>query len=94
MKSFTDQYTKKVISIMELRRNPSQYFSEEPIAITSHNKLIGYTLGKEQFEYIMSLITTFSSQFDLSRKRLDEIAQKNAGILGQANLNDLGDFQD
>lgn len=40
----------QTVSITELRKNPAQYFTDEPVAVLSKNKPVGYMVNEKLFE--------------------------------------------
>lgn len=86
----------KTVSISDFRKEPSKYFTDEPIAVLSNNKTAGYVLSPEAFQAMVSLLENISpetkAKFRPSKARLESIAQKGAEILSQASEADLGDF--
>ena len=44
------------VTVSELRKNPSRYFTDHPIAVMKHNRVIGYVVGAELFESMILLI--------------------------------------
>ncbi|WP_316675447.1 type I toxin-antitoxin system antitoxin YafN [uncultured Tolumonas sp.] len=38
------------VSITELRKNPAQYFTDEPVVVLSKNKPVGYMVNDKLFE--------------------------------------------
>lgn len=88
----------KVVSITDYRKNPSQYFLEEPVAVLSNNKPAGYVLGPELFEYLMKLLETQAkqakTQFRPTSARLQAIAHLGNELLANATEEDLGDFEE
>ena len=83
----------KTVSISDFRKEPSKYFTDEPVAVLSNNKTAGYVLGPETFEAMIALIENSSgkvkSKFRPSRLRLEAIAVKGAELLLQASDDDL-----
>ena len=89
-------YAEQTVSITELRKNPSQFFKEEPVAVLSNNKPAGYMLSAELYEQMIKLLESrggvVPSQFRPSRARLDEIAKKGEDLLLNASDDRLGTF--
>ena len=46
-------YAEQAVLITELRKNPSQFFKEEPVAVLSNNKTTGYIFNAELYEQIL-----------------------------------------
>jgi Antitoxin of toxin-antitoxin stability system len=40
----------RTVSITELRKNPAQYFTDEPVVVLSKNKPVGYMVNDKLFE--------------------------------------------
>ena len=91
-------YAEKTVSVTELRKQPSQFFLDEPVAVLSNNKTAGYILGPELFEQMIRLIETnvptASAQFRPSSARLKAIAAKGAELILSTPLDDLGTFEE
>jgi len=86
----------KTVSISDFRKEPSKYFTDEPIAVLSNNKTAGYVLSPEVFQAMVSLLDNISSEnkakFRPSKARLAIIAKKGAELLIEASDEDLADF--
>ncbi|CAG9001791.1 MAG: Antitoxin YafN [Candidatus Celerinatantimonas neptuna] len=87
-------FARKTVSVTEMRKNPTQFFIEEPVAVLSNNKTAGYMVSKEMFEQMITLLEAQSGQFSLSQDRLNTIAKTNANLLANASLNELGEFSE
>ncbi|NRB39250.1 MAG: type I toxin-antitoxin system antitoxin YafN [Pseudomonadales bacterium] len=87
----------KTVSITELRKDPSQYFQSEPVAVLSNNKPKGYMLGADLFEQLMKLAESaqpsIKSQFRPNRKRIQTLAANNAQAILAMPEEDIGDFE-
>ncbi len=81
----------KTGSISEFRTKPEDYFTDEPVAVLSGNKPIGYLMNAELYEQLIHLKT---SQFRPSRARLTTIAKIGSERLLNASDNELGDFKE
>lgn len=46
----------QTVSISELRKNPAQYFIDEPVVVLSKNKPVGYMLSAKLFETIVDML--------------------------------------
>lgn len=85
----------KSVSISALRNNPAQYFGDQPIAVLSHNKPVGYLLGAELFEEMMKLVgdkeaaREFRGRFRPSGAGLAEYCKRSAKALEEAEPEDL-----
>lgn len=88
------------VAVSELRKNPSDYFLDRPVAVMSHNKATGYTLGAELFEKLMHIVELSQQKqsveglFRPSIARMNEITQASADFLSKAKEDDLGKFSE
>jgi antitoxin YafN len=88
----------KTVSISALRNNPAQYFSDQPIAVLSHNKPAGYMVGAELFEYMVRTIEaqtegkSFKAQFRPSVAQLDELCSRGADLILSATPESMEDY--
>ena len=66
----------KTVSVTELRKKPCDYFMDEPVAVLSNNKTVGYMISAELYEQMVELIGLQSktSRFRPSHARLTQIA--------------------
>ena len=89
-------YAEQTVSITELRKNPAQFFKEEPVAVLSINKPAGYMVNPELFEQMINLLAantkTVESQFRPARARLEAIAKKGEELLLNATEEQLDTF--
>ncbi|MDD2343054.1 MAG: antitoxin of toxin-antitoxin stability system [Tolumonas sp.] len=46
----------QTVSITELRKNPAQYFIDEPVVVLSKNKPVGYMLSAKLYETIVGML--------------------------------------
>jgi len=46
----------QTVSITELRKNPAQYFIDEPVVVLSKNKPVGYMLSAKLYETIVDML--------------------------------------
>ncbi|MGK0441984.1 MAG: antitoxin YafN [Pseudohongiellaceae bacterium] len=87
----------KTVSITELRKDPSQYFQSEPVAVLSNNKPKGYMVGVELFEQMMALAESaqpsVKSQFRPNRERLETIAANSAQAILNMSEDNMGNFE-
>ena len=85
-------FAEQTVSITELRKNPSEFFKEEPVAVLSNNKTAGYMLSAELYEQMLQLLnqqsTVVKSRFRPTRTRLDEIAKNCSEALLNATSNE------
>jgi antitoxin YafN len=88
----------QTVSITELRKNPSQYFIEEPVAVLANNKPAGYMVSAEVYEQMVNIIEqaspSIASKFRPSKARMEEITRKGMELLENATDEDLADFQE
>lgn len=90
----------ETVPVSELRKNPSEYFTDRPIAVMNHNRATGYTLGVELFEQMMAIIEhseegkTIRGQFRPTAERLKEIAAASAAFHKNATEEQLGSFSE
>lgn len=88
----------KAVSVTELRKNPLQYFSDEPVVVLSHNKAAGYMVSPELFEQLVRAAEalqaqqSFKASFRPSGARLHEIATSGNKLLQAATDEELEDF--
>ncbi|MGQ7276316.1 type I toxin-antitoxin system antitoxin YafN [Marinobacter sp. V034] len=89
---------RKTVSITELRQNPTQYFGDQSIAVSSNNKLKGYVIGAELFERMVDIVERYSSdhsfqaRFRPSSHRLEAICSHGAETMANASDSDMEDF--
>ncbi len=78
------------ISMTELRKNPAQYFTDEPIAVLSNNKPAGYMLSASLFEAMIDLLEKqqanrqFVAKFRPTAEQLKAIALHGQALVEQA----------
>jgi len=86
------------VSITDYRKNPGQYFLEEPVAVLSNNKPAGYVLGAELYERMLKLLDAVApeakSHFRPASARLEAIAHLGNELLANASEEELGDFKE
>lgn len=91
-------FAEKTVSVTELRKHPSQFFLNEPVAVLSNNKTAGYIIGAELFEKIVRQLETHSTiqntTFRPTATRLEAIATHGAELLLVASDEELGDFEE
>lgn len=46
----------KSVNITELRKNPAEYFIDQPVAVLSNNRPAGYLLSASAFEALMDML--------------------------------------
>ncbi|MBB6054230.1 type I toxin-antitoxin system antitoxin YafN [Tolumonas osonensis] len=77
------------VSMTELRKNPAQYFTDEPIAVLSNNKPAGYMLSASLFEAMVDLLEKqqanrqFVAKFRPTAEQLKAIALHGQELIGQ-----------
>ncbi len=82
------------VSMTELRKNPAQYFTDEPIAVLSNNKPAGYMLSASLFEAMVDLLEKqqanrqFIAQFRPTAEQLKAIALHGQKLIEQATDED------
>lgn len=84
----------KSVSLTDLRKNPAQYFIDEPVAVLSNNKPAGYMVSAAVFEQLLKAaeqqgVQTFRARFHPEATRLKEIAEQGASLLEKAADEDL-----
>ena len=88
------------VSITELRKNPAQYFTDEPVAVLSNNRPAGYMLSASLFEAMIDLLEKqqsndgFIAKFRPSAEQLKVIAAHGQTLLEQATDADLSEFSE
>lgn len=90
-------FAEKTVSVTELRKSPSQFFIDEPVAVLSNNKTAGYIIGAELFEKIVhqleSLPVNQGATFRPTAARLEAIANTGVDSLLAAEDEALDDFE-
>jgi len=90
----------ETIPVSELRKNPSRYFSDKPVAVMSHNRATGYVVGAELFEKMLAIIEQseagklVTAEFRPSSNRIQEIVRESTDYLKNAPDEDLGQFSE
>lgn len=86
------------VSITELRKNPGQYFLEEPVAVLSNNRPTGYMIGQELFQELMKLVEqvegkrTVTGRFRMSTDDLREIGRRGTDLLAYASPEEMEEY--
>lgn len=86
------------VSITELRKNPAQYFTDQPVAVLSNNRPAGYLVGQDLFQELMKMVEHFERQrtvtgrMQLSVDRLREIGRHGADLLANASPEDMEEY--
>jgi antitoxin YafN len=90
-------FAEKTVSVTELRKHPSQFFLNEPVAVLSNNKTAGYIIGAALFEKIVHQLeinaATNSATFRPSVARLASIAALGADMLLKTSDEELAGFE-
>lgn len=74
-------FAEVTVSISELRNKPKLYFTDQPIAVISHNRPVGYVIGARAYEDLVSILCqsqqddTFEGRFQPTAARLREIVE-------------------
>ncbi|WP_350312640.1 type I toxin-antitoxin system antitoxin YafN [Dickeya fangzhongdai] len=90
----------KSINITELRKNPAKYFIDEPVAVLSNNRPVGYMVSAKVFEELIDLLEEkqgrvhTAARFRPTAERLNEIAQNGQTLLQNASDKDLTEFSE
>lgn len=93
----------ETVSVSELRKNPSQYFTDHAIAVLSNNRPTGYVIGAHAYEVIVSMLTqmqqeeTFQGQFQPTAERMKAITGAGLELLTNASkeqIEELGQFSE
>ena len=79
----------KAVSVSEARKNLSQYFTDEPVAVLSNNKPAGYMLSAELYEKMLRIIEASGAVeqglFRPAAARLKEISRVSEELLLNAD---------
>ncbi|MCU7875288.1 MAG: type I toxin-antitoxin system antitoxin YafN [Candidatus Thiodiazotropha sp. (ex Lucinoma borealis)] len=93
----------ETVSVTELRKNPSQYFTDHAIAVLSNNRPTGYMIGAAAYEAMVAMLTqmqqeqVFQGQFQPTAERMKAITDKGMELLANASkeqLEELGQFSE
>jgi len=88
----------QTVSITELRKNPSQFFKAEPVAVLSNNKTVGYMISASLYEQMVQIMeqssTSATAQFRPSKARMEAITGRGLALLQEASKEDLIDFKE
>jgi len=88
----------KAVSVSEARKNLSQYFIDEPVAVLSNNKPTGYMLSAELYEKMLRIIEASGvaepGLFRPGAARLKEISRLSEQLLLEADAAKLGEFSE
>lgn len=93
-------FVQQTISLAELRKQPAQYFRDEPVAVLSNNKPMGYVMSAALFEQLMHLAEqqqqekSFAANFRPSSQHLQELAAQAGELVDKLSEADIKDFQE
>ena len=85
----------ETVSVTELKKSPSQYFTDHAIAVLSNNRPTGYVIGAAAYEAMVSMLKqvnqteTFQSKFSLTAEEMRKITAKGMALLENASAQDL-----
>ena len=85
----------ETVSVSELKKSPSQYFTDHAIAVLSNNRPTGYVIGAAAYEAMVSMLKqvnqteTFQSEFSLTAEEMRKITAKGMALLENASAQDL-----
>ena len=88
----------ETVSVTEMRKHPTDFFTDHPIAVLNRNQTEGYMVGRELFENMVDLIRqlqpqeTFTARFQPSATKLKALAAGSRQYLATAKEEELGDF--
>lgn len=70
------------VDISKFKKDPEKYLKGESVAVTAEGNVLGYAIDELEYRALMAMIRqceqteTFEGQFNPSRERLREIAEK------------------
>jgi len=85
----------ETVSVSDLKKSPSQYFTDHAIAVLSNNRPTGYVIGASAYESLVSMLSqcqqveAFSGDFRPTANRVREITTKGMELLQNASSDDL-----
>ena len=88
----------EAVSVSEMRKHPTDFFTDHPIAVLNKNQTAGYMVGKELFESMVDLIRqmqpqeSFTGGFRPSSEQLRALAARSSEFLATAQEDELGEF--
>lgn len=88
----------EMVSVSEMRKHPTDFFTDHPIAVLNKNQTAGYMVGKELFESMVDLIRqlhpeeTFTAKFQPPVTQLKAVTAASAKFLASAKEKELEDF--
>ena len=93
----------ETVSVSELKKSPSQYFTDHAIAVLSNNRPTGYVIGAAAYEAMVVMLRqinqteTFQSEFCPTAEAMRKITTKGMTLLENASdqdLEKLGNFSE
>lgn len=93
----------ETVSVSELKKSPSQYFTDHAIAVLSNNRPTGYVIGAAAYEAMVAMLRqinqteTFQSEFCPTAEVIRKITTKGMTLLENASdqdLEKLGNFSE
>jgi antitoxin YafN len=91
-------FAEQTVSVSEVRKNPTRYFRDEPVAVLSNNKTAGYMISAESYEEMVHImegaVQHTAAKFRPSKARMDEIAARGLELLSNASAKDLSVFEE
>ena len=93
----------ETVSVSELKKSPSQYFTDHAIAVLSNNRPTGYVIGAAAYEAMVSMLKqfkqteTFQGEFSPTAEEMRKITAKGMALLENASnqdLENLGSFSE
>ena len=85
----------ETVSVSDLKKSPSQYFTDHAIAVLSNNRPAGYVIGASAYEAMIAMLSqcqqmeAFSGDFKPTASRMREITAKGMELLKNASPDDL-----
>jgi len=86
----------ETVSVSELKKSPSQYFTNHAIAVLSNNRPTGYVIGAAAYEAMVTMLKqinqteTFQGEFCPTAEEMRKITAKGMELLENASEQDLG----
>lgn len=93
-------FANETVSVSELRKKPQEYFTDHAISVISNNRPIGYVIGAEAYENLVSIlrqslqVNAFEGRFRPTAARLREIVESSEKHLEDASGKLLGPFSE
>ena len=88
-------FADETVSVSELKKSPSQYFTDHAIAVLSNNRPTGYVIGATAYEAMVAMLKqinqteTFQSEFCPTAEEMRNITAKGMALLENASEQDL-----